>query len=220
MSHATSSYAESTEPTNLPGPARPHRRPVRARPPLIDLNRAEAAATDFMAALGLPLKSTAMVDTPGRFTRAYLELLTPPEYEMTTFPNEEHYDELVVVHDIPIRSVCEHHLLPFVGVAHVGYVPGTRIVGLSKLARTVEFFASRPQTQERLTSEIAAHLQEHLDPQGVGVVISAEHTCMTLRGARAAGTQTYTSVTRGVLREDPARRSEFLAVLPRPKATS
>lgn len=153
-----------------------------------------------------------MRDTPARFTRAYLEMLAGPEFEMTTFPNDEGYDELVVVQDIPVRSVCEHHLLPFVGVAHVGYLPGTRILGLSKFARTVEYFARRPQTQERLASEIADHLVEHLDPLGVGVAISAEHTCMTLRGARAPGTTTKTCVTRGLLREDPTRRAEFLAL--------
>jgi GTP cyclohydrolase I len=233
MSQATHPRAERPEPGDEPGRAersirpghpgedaaypiaRPHRRRVSAHPALIDLNRAEAAAADFMAALGLPMDSEAMVDTPGRFTRAYAELFTVPTFEMTTFANEEAYDELVLVQDIPVRSVCEHHLLPFVGVAHVGYVPGSRILGLSKLARTVEFFARRPQTQERLTSEIAAHLEAHVAPRGVGVVIRAEHTCTTLRGARAAGTWTHTCVTRGLLRDDPARRAEFLALVRR-----
>ena len=192
-------------------PSRPHRCRVAAHPTLVDVGRAEAAATELMTALGLPIETEAMVDTPVRFIRAYLEMLTVPEFEMTTFANDAGYDELVVVRDIPVRSVCEHHLLPFVGVAHVGYLPGARILGLSKFARTVEFFARRPQTQERLTSEIATHLDEQLAPLGVGVVISAEHTCMTLRGARAPGTCTLTSATRGVLRSDPARRAEFLA---------
>ncbi len=210
MSQAISPPA-TREPRSAYLPSRPHRCRVAAHPTLVDVGRAEAAATELMTALGLPIETEAMVDTPGRFIRAYLEMLTVPEFEMTTFANDAGYDELVVVRDIPVRSVCEHHLLPFVGVAHVGYLPGARILGLSKFARTVEFFARRPQTQERLTSEIATHLDEQLAPLGVGVVISAEHTCMTLRGARAPGTCTLTSATRGVLRSDPARRAEFLA---------
>ncbi len=210
MSQAISPPA-TREPRSAYLPSRPHRCRVAAHPTLVDVGRAEAAATELMTALGLPIETEAMVDTPGRFTRAYLEMLAGPEFEMTTFPNDEGYDELVVVQDIPVRSVCEHHLLPFVGVAHVGYLPGTRILGLSKFARTVEFFARRPQTQERLTSEIATHLDQQLAPLGVGVVISAEHTCMTLRGARAPGTRTLTSATRGLLRSDPAHRAEFFA---------
>ena len=135
-----------------------------------------------------------------------------PEYDFTTFPNTEGYDELVLVQDIPVQSVCEHHLLPFTGVAHVGYLPSARIVGLSKLARTVDHFARRPQTQERLTMQIARQLQEQLGPRGVGVVIEAEHTCMTLRGARAHATRTVTSSFLGHLRDEPAARSEFLAL--------
>ena len=118
---------------------------------------------------------------------AYAELLTAPAFDLTTFANDEGYDELVLVEDIPVQSLCEHHLLPFVGVAHVGYLPGERILGLSKFARTVDFFARRPQTQERLTMQIAEHLTDSLAPRGVGVVIEAEHTCMSLRGARAPG---------------------------------
>ncbi len=211
MSQAVSQQAAPGEgPAAYQLPA-PHRRRVSAHPRLVDLGRAETAAAELLTALGLPVDSEGMRDTPGRLTRAYLELLTVPDFEMTTFPNDEGYDELLVVRDIPVRSVCEHHLLPFVGVAHVGYLPGARILGLSKFARTVDFFARRPQTQERLTAQIATHLQEHLEPLGVGVAISAEHTCMTLRGARAPGTRTETSATRGVLRTDPARRAEFRA---------
>lgn len=206
---ATASVTAPGAPTAYPllGPRRPR---VRVQAPLVDLGRAEAAAAELLRALGLPIDTEAMCDTPGRLTRAYHELLTVPEFEMTTFANDGVYDELVLINDIPVRSLCEHHLLPFVGVAHVGYVPGDRLLGLSKFARTVDFFARRPQTQERLTSQIAAHMDEHLSPLGVGVVINAEHSCMTLRGARAAGTRTHTCATRGVLREDPAKRAEFL----------
>jgi GTP cyclohydrolase IA len=111
-----------------------------------------------------------------------------------------------------VHSVCEHHLLPFVGVAHVGYLPGNRILGLSKLARVVEHFARRPQVQERLTRQVADWLDDHLHPVGVGVVVEAEHTCMTLRGVRATGSQTITSTLLGSLRDDPRFRQEFLAL--------
>ena len=136
--------------------------------------------------------------------------LAPPEFEMTTFPNEDEYDELVLVEDIPVQSLCEHHMLPFVGVAHVGYLPGGRILGLSKFARMVDHHARRPQTQERLTKRIADHLQRALEPRGVGVVIDAQHTCMSLRGARATGARTLTSAMFGQLRDDARSRSEFL----------
>jgi GTP cyclohydrolase I len=118
----------------------------------------------------------------------------------------------VLARSIPIRSVCEHHLLPFVGVAHVGYLPGTRILGLSKLARIVEHFACRPQVQERLTKQIADWLDEQLHPKGVGVVIDAEHTCMTLRGVQATGSTTVTSTLLGTLRADPRSRQEFFSL--------
>ena len=164
------------------------------------------------AALGLPIDSDDMLETPRRLVAAYAEMLTVPDFDLTTFANGAGYDELVLVRDIPVRSLCEHHLLPFVGVAHVGYLPDDRILGLSKFARLVDFFARRAQTQERLTAQIADHLQERLAPVGVGVVIEAEHTCMSLRGARAEGARTVTSMLRGVLREDPSSRAEFLAV--------
>ena len=177
-----------------------------------DLVAAEAAAAAFMTALRIPLEHPDLADTPRRLAHAYAELLEVPEYDFTTFPNEEGYDELVLVQDIPVQSVCEHHLLPFRGVAHVGYLPAARIVGLSKLARTVDHFARRPQTQERLTMQVARHLEERLCPRGVGVVIEAEHSCMTLRGARAPGTRTVTSSLLGHLRHDPAARAEFLSL--------
>jgi GTP cyclohydrolase I len=145
--------------------------------------------------------------------QAYAELLTPRQFDLTTFPNDEGYDELVLVRAIPFRSVCEHHLLPFVGVAHVGYLPGDRILGLSKVARVVEMFAHGPQVQERLTKQIADWLDEQLQPRGVGVVIEAEHLCMTLRGVRSAGAKTFTSTLLGILREDPRSRGEFLALV-------
>jgi GTP cyclohydrolase I len=178
----------------------------------LDLAAAERAAADFIAALGVDLDAESLRDTPGRMARAYAELFTPRPFDLTTFPNDEGYDELVLARSIPIRSVCEHHLLPFVGVAHVGYLPGTRILGLSKLARIVEHFACRPQVQERLTKQIADWLDEQLHPQGVGVVIDAEHTCMTLRGVQATGSTTVTSTLLGTLRADPRSRQEFFAL--------
>jgi GTP cyclohydrolase I len=178
----------------------------------VDLDRAERAATEMLAALGLPVDSEDMFETPRRLVHAYAEMLTPPEFDSTTFSNAAGYDELVLVSDIPVHSLCEHHLLPFTGVAHVGYLPGSRILGLSKFARTVEFFARRAQTQERLTTEIAEHLTERLDPRGVGVVIEAEHACMSLRGARAPGARTITAALHGALRDDPKTRAEFLSL--------
>jgi GTP cyclohydrolase I len=151
-------------------------------------------------------------ETPARMARAWAEMLAPRPFDLTTFPNEEGYDEMVVVRDVPVRSICEHHLLPFTGVATVGYLPGDRIVGLSKLARVVEHFACRPQTQERLTKQVADWLQEHLAPRAVGVVVAAEHSCMTLRGARATGSSTVTSALLGHLRDDPRSRQEFLSL--------
>ncbi|MEE4418362.1 GTP cyclohydrolase I FolE [Streptomyces bugieae] len=150
--------------------------------------------------------------TPGRMARAYAELFSPRPFDLTTFPNDEGYDELVLARSIPVRSVCEHHLLPFVGTAHVGYLPGRRILGLSKLARVVEHFACRPQVQERLTKQVADWLQTQLEPKGVGVVIEAEHTCMTLRGVQATGSSTLTSTLLGTLRNDARSRAEFLAL--------
>ncbi|WP_030906556.1 GTP cyclohydrolase I FolE [Streptomyces sp. NRRL F-5126] len=183
---------------------------VATEPAGVDLAAAELAAREFLRALGVPLDREGMQDTPGRMTRGYAELLTARPFRLTTFPNEEGYDELVLARDIPVRSVCEHHMLPFVGVAHVGYLPGSRILGLSKLARVVEHFACRPQVQERLTKQIADWLDEHLDPQGVGVVVEAEHTCMTLRGVQATGSKTVTSTLLGTLRGDASSRQEFL----------
>jgi GTP cyclohydrolase I len=173
---------------------------------------AEEAAEAFLIALGVPLDTESRRRTPHRMARAYAEMLTPPPFEPTTFPNDEGYDELVLARSIPVRSLCEHHALPFVGVAHVGYLPGDRILGLSKLARVVEKFARRPQVQERLTQQVADWLQTHLAPRGVGVVVEAEHLCMTMRGVRATGTSTVTSAVNGLLRDDARSRAEFFAL--------
>ena len=188
--------------------------PLRVVPPLeeIDLAGAERAAADFLSALGVATDTAATTDTPARMARAYAEMLSPRSFDLTTFPNDEGYDELVLARAIPVQSVCEHHMLPFLGTAHVGYLPGQRILGLSKLARVVELFARRPQVQERLTMQVADWLHSHLRPRGVGVVIEAEHLCMTVRGVRAGGTSTITSALLGALREDPRSRAEFLAL--------
>ncbi|MER0481048.1 GTP cyclohydrolase I FolE [Streptomyces sp. Edi2] len=177
-----------------------------------DLAAAERAAGQFLHALGISTETESLRGTPGRMARAYAELFSPRPFDLTTFPNDEGYDELVLARSIPVRSVCEHHLLPFVGTAHVGYLPGGRILGLSKLARVVEHFACRPQVQERLTKQIADWLQTQLEPKGVGVVIEAEHTCMTLRGVQATGSSTLTSTLLGTLRSDARSRAEFLAL--------
>jgi GTP cyclohydrolase I len=183
-----------------------------ASPDGIDLEAAEEAVADLMRALGLPLDDPSLAETPGRVARAYRELLSPRSFGLTTFPNDEGYDELVVARDIPFTSLCEHHLLPFIGTATVGYLPGNRILGLSKLARVVELFARRVQVQERMTTQIASWLDDHLRPRGVGVVLRAEHTCMTIRGVQARGSSTVTSALLGTLRTDPRSRAEFLAV--------
>ena len=180
--------------------------------PGVDLDAAERAAQQFLDALGVPTASESLRGTPRRMAKAYAELFAPRPFALTTFPNDEQYDELVLARSIPVRSVCEHHLLPFVGVAHVGYLPGERILGLSKLARVVEHFACRPQVQERLTTQVAGWLQDQLSPKGVGVVIEAEHTCMSLRGVQATGSSTVTSSLRGLVRTDPRCRQEFLAL--------
>jgi len=194
--------------------------PARARPDLrlagaertVDMAAAQRAAGEFLAALGIELDAEELRETPARMARAYAELFNSPPFRLTTFPNNEGYDELVVARDIPFRTVCEHHLLPFAGVAHVGYLPGERILGLSKLARPVEHYAARPQTQERLTKQIADSLAARLQPRGTSVVLEAEHTCMTLRGVRARGTTTITSALLGSLRADARSRAEFLAL--------
>jgi GTP cyclohydrolase I len=192
-----------------PPPWRP--RVVHDAPP-VDLAAAEEAAAALLMALGQPLARSGMVETPRRMAHAYAEMLAPRDFDLTTFENTEEYDEAVIVRDIPVRSLCEHHMLPFVGVAHVGYLPGDRILGLSKVARVVEHFSRRAQTQERLTKQVADYLQVHLAPRGVGVVVAAEHSCMSLRGVGARGTRTVTSALLGAYRDDPSSRAEFLSL--------
>ena len=176
----------------------------------VDQAAAERASRQLLVALGADLTDETVRDTPRRMAAAYAELLTPLTFEPTTFPNREGYDELVVAHSIPFHSLCEHHLLPFFGVARVGYLPDERILGLSKLARVVDLFARDLQVQERLTEQVADWLQQRLDPKGVGVVLEAEHLCMALRGVQKAGSRTVTSALHGLVREDPRTREEFL----------
>ena len=178
----------------------------------VDLDRAEAAARELLEALGADPEDEGLRDTPRRVAAAYAELLTPEPFDMTTFPNEEGYDELVVVRDIPFHSLCMHHLLPFHGTATVAYIPGDRIIGLSKLARVVDLFARDLQVQERLTKQVANWLEERLRPKGVGVVLEAEHMCMSLRGVQKPGARTLTSALHGLVREDARTRAEFLAL--------
>jgi len=176
-----------------------------------DLAAAERAARDLLRAIGADLDTPGLLQTPRRVAAAFAELVTPAEFEATLFPNEG-YDELVLVRDIPFQSLCMHHLLPFIGHAHVAYLPGDRIIGLSKLARVVEMFARDLQLQERMTVQIADWLDRELAPRGVGVVLSAEHTCMTIRGVRKPGAKTVTSALRGALRDDPRTRQELLSL--------
>lgn len=199
---------------------RPHRVPgqpvaVGAQPGEPDLEAAAVAARAFLEALGVDLGAPGLDRTPHRMARAYAEMFRPRPFEMTTFANDEAYDEMVVARDIPFTSVCEHHLLPFTGTATVGYLPADRILGLSKLARVVELFAKRPQVQERMTQQIARYLDDRLLARGVGVVLSAEHTCMTVRGVQAKGSSTITSALLGRLREDARTRAEFLSLASR-----
>jgi len=185
---------------------------VDSASPRVDPAAAEAAARDLLEALGADTTSESLRDTPRRMAAAYAEMLSPAPFEATTFPNDGGYDELVVVCDIDFHSLCEHHLLPFTGVAHVGYLPGERIVGISKLARVVDHFARDLQVQERLTKQVADWLESELAPKGVGVVVEAEHMCMSLRGAAKPGTRTVTSALAGLVRDDPRTRQEFLAL--------
>jgi GTP cyclohydrolase IA len=182
-----------------------------ARPGL-DRGAVAGAARQLLIALGVDLEREGLRDTPRRMADAYLELLTAEPFTPTTFANDEGYDELVVVRDIPFQSLCMHHVLPFHGVAHVAYLPDDRILGLSKLARVVEHFARELQVQERLTTQVAGWLARTLRPKGVGVVVEAEHLCMALRGVRKPGTRTLTSALHGLVRDDPRTREEFLSL--------
>ena len=178
----------------------------------IDLVKAERAVADLLDALGVDRTADGLASTPRRVARAYAELLTPRPFRATTFDNDEGYDELVVARAIPFTSLCEHHLLPFTGVAHVGYLPDARLLGLSKLARVVDHFSRRLQVQERLTAQVANFIATTLQPKGVGVVLEAEHLCMSLRGVLSSGTRTVTSALKGLVRDDPRTRAEFLSL--------
>ena len=188
---------------------------VPTDPSFVDLDAAEKAAADLLDALGADTSSESLDDTPRRIAAMYAELLNPAPFNATTFPNDGGYDELVVAREIPFHSLCEHHLLPFVGVAHVAYLPGERILGLSKLARVVDYFARSLQVQERLTTQVSDWLQRELEPKGVGVVIEAEHMCMSLRGVQKHGATTVTSALHGLVRDDPRTRQEFLSLTKR-----
>jgi GTP cyclohydrolase I len=193
-----------------PAPTVPALRVVRDQS--IDVAGAEQAVADLLVALGRDPTSPHLHDTPRRVAAALGELLTPQPFNLTTFPNDEGYDELVLAKSIPFHSLCEHHLLPFTGVAHVGYIPNGRILGLSKLARVVEHLARDLQVQERLTQQIADWLLDNVQPKGVGVVLEAEHLCISLRGVQATGSRTVTSALHGVLRHDARSRQEFMAL--------
>ena len=175
--------------------------------------RIEGAVRDILGALGEDPDREGLRETPRRVASMYAELFAglrhePSEVLGVTFAEDHH--EMVILRDIPFSSMCEHHLLPFRGVAHIGYIPKGRVVGLSKLARVVQILARRPQVQERLTSQIADALESELDPQGVGVVVEAEHSCMTIRGIRAPGANMITSAMRGSFRKRAPTRAEFL----------
>lgn len=182
---------------------------------LIDIEAAELAATDLLLALGADLTDEGLRDTPRRMASALAELLTPEPFHPTSFPNDAGYDELVVIREIPFHSLCMHHLLPFHGVAHIAYLPRDRIMGLSKFGRVVEHFARDLQVQERMTTQIAGWIQRELEPKGVGVVLEAEHLCMSLRGIQKAGARTVTSALHGLVRDDARTRQEFLALTTR-----
>ena len=180
--------------------------------PAIDVDAAEGAVRALLRALGADQRSPHLDETPRRVANAFAEFLRPKPFDLTTFANDENYHDLVLVRDIPFRSLCQHHLLPFHGVAHVGYVPAQRILGLSKLARVVDHVAADLQTQERLTTQVADWLEDNLAPSGVGVVLEADHMCMSLRGVRAIGARTRTSTVRGRLRHNAHSRQEFLSL--------
>ena len=210
MSAAAHSMPE--QPTPLGSRRKPE---VVGRSPAVDLVRAERAVAELLAALGQDVSSGQLLDTPRRVAASYAELLTSAPFTPTTFPNAEGYDELVLVRAIPFQSLCQHNLLPFNGVAHVGYIPGVdgRVTGLSKIARLVDLYAKRPQVQERLTAQIADALMRKLDPRGVIVVVEAEHLCMAMRGVRKPGAVTTTSAVRGQFKTDKASRAEALELI-------
>ena len=182
----------------------------------VDLPRIEAAVREILAAVGEDPNRDGLLDTPGRVARMYAELfsglqLDPGRHLKRVF--EETYDEMVLVRDISFNSMCEHHLLPFMGVAHVGYIPNGKVAGLSKLARVVEEVSKRPQVQERMTHTIADLMASELNAKGVIVVLEAEHTCMTIRGIRKPGSLTVTSAVRGLFRTSDSTRDEAMSLI-------
>ena len=184
----------------------------------MDKQRIENAVREILLAIGEDPEREGLLETPARVARMYEEIFSGlesnPEQHLKIFHEPQEHNELVLVRDIPLYSVCEHHLLPFVGTAHIAYIPDKgKIIGLSKFARIVDCFARRPQVQERLTAQIADFLYKNMEPLGVAVVIEAEHLCMTMRGARAAGATTMTSALRGSMRSDAKTRSEVMALL-------
>ena len=185
-----------------------------------DAKRVEAAVREILAAMGEDPKRPGLKETPRRVSEMYRDLLagmdTRPSEILKSLDGDKH-DEIVLVRDIPVYSLCEHHLLPFMGKAHVAYVPKGKMVGLSKIARIVECFARRLQVQERLTTQVADALMKFLSPKGVLIVIEAEHLCMTMRGVQKPGAVTTTSVVRGLFRRNPASRAEALSLILRPR---
>jgi GTP cyclohydrolase I len=184
---------------------------------LIDQDKVEKAVAEIIAAIGDNPVREGLRETPSRIAEMYAEVFSgldqDPKEVLTVGFEEEEHEEMVVLKDIPFYSMCEHHLLPFHGLAHVGYIPSGRLVGISKLARVVEILARRPQLQERLTGQIADTIMEVLQPHGVGVVIEAEHLCMTMRGIKKPGSHLVTSASRGIFRRYPATRAEFFSIL-------
>lgn len=183
----------------------------------MDKERIQNAVREILIAVGEDPDREGLVETPKRVANMYEEIFAglteDPKRHIKLF-NEQSNDEMVIVKDIPFYSMCEHHLLPFFGKAHIAYIPSdNKIIGLSKLARIVDNFAKKPQVQERLTSDVADFLNENLQPKGVAVIMEAEHMCMTMRGARAAGSKTQTSALRGIMRTDAKSRAEVLSLL-------
>ena len=189
---------------------------VEAKPLKVDLPRIESAVREILAAVGENPDREGLLETPGRVARMYAEMFsglkTDPRIHLQKVFTEK-YDEVVLVRDIDFCSMCEHHLLPFTGKAHVGYLPDGKVVGLSKLARVVEEVARRPQVQERMTEVIADLIESELSARGVAVVLEASHSCMTIRGIRRPGSLCMTSAMRGVFRNDPASRAEILGLI-------
>lgn len=205
--------------SELPGRACHHPAPLvdsGRETPLVDSAAIERAVRMILAAVGEDPDREGLLETPRRVAKMYAEMfaglhLDPARHLQVTF--SESYDEIVLVRDIHFTSMCEHHLLPFSGVAHVGYIPNGRVTGLSKLARVVEEVARRPQVQERLTQEVADLIETELDSKGVAIIISAEHSCMSIRGVRKPGSQTVTSAVRGLFKTNPASRAEVISLI-------